>query len=92
MCVYGEICAEVAEKLNKLLLDHQRDTLISPKRLTVTAFLEQVKTLAKEGVSINQLMTALMTEDYLEARANQAAFEQVLAKVPNTEPEVCDQL
>ena len=81
------------KKLNKFLLDHQRGTLVSPKRLTVTALLEQVKTLAKEeAVSINQLMTALMTEDYLEAWANQAAFERVLAKVPDTEPEVYDQL
>ena len=65
---------------------------------------KQVKTLAKEeGVSINQLITtalaeklsALMTEDYLGARAqrsSQTAFEQALAKVPDTEPEVHDRL
>lgn len=65
---------------------------------------KQVKALAKEeGVSINQLITtalaeklsALMTEDYLGARAarsDQGAFERALAKVPDAEPEVHDQL
>ena len=65
---------------------------------------KQVKALAEqEGVSVNQFVTtalaeklsALMTEDDLGAQAkrgDQAAFEQVLVKVPDTEPEVCDQL
>ena len=65
---------------------------------------KQVKALAEqEGVSVNQFVTtalaeklsALMTEDDLGARArrgNQAAFEGVLAKVPDTEPEVSDRL
>ncbi len=65
---------------------------------------KQVKALAKqEGVSINQFVTtalaeklsALMTQEYLEARAergNQAAFERVLGKVPDAEPEPHDRL
>ena len=62
----------------------------------------QLKTMAKkEGVSINQLITtavaekmsALMTEDYLEARARRGSrekFEAVLAKVPDAEPDPWD--
>lgn len=57
----------------------------------------------REGVSINQLissavaekMSALLTEEYLAARAKRASrpkFEAVLAKVPNTEPEEFDRL
>jgi len=55
----------------------------------------------KEQVSINQListavaekMSALMTEDYLEAMARQgdpAAFDRVLAKVPAVPPDPWD--
>ena len=63
---------------------------------------KQVKELAKkEGVSINQFVTtalaeklsALMTQDYLEARAQRGdreAFERALAKVPDAEPEERD--
>ena len=59
---------------------------------------KQVKELAKnEGMSINQFVTsavaeklsALMTEEYLAeraARGNREAFEGVLAKVPDVEP------
>ena len=62
----------------------------------------QLKGLAeKESVSINQLIStavaekvsALMTEDYLEALAregNREAFELVLAKVPDVEPDPWD--
>lgn len=57
----------------------------------------------REGVSINQLITsavaekmsALMTEEYLAARAKRASrrkFEAVLAKVPDVEPEAFDQV
>lgn len=57
----------------------------------------------REGVSINQFissavaekMCALMTEEYLSARAKRASrrkFEAVLAKVPDVEPEVSDRL
>jgi len=65
---------------------------------------KQVKALAKqEGVSINQFVTtalaeklsALMTQEYLEARAgrgNREAFERVLGKVPDAEPELHDRL
>lgn len=65
---------------------------------------KQIKALAKEeGVSINRFinaalaekLSALMTQDYLEARTkrgNQVAFEQALSKVPDTEPEVRDRL
>lgn len=65
---------------------------------------KQVKALAKqEGVSINQFVTtalaeklsALMTQEYLEARArrgNREAFERVLDKVPDAEPEPHDRL
>ena len=52
---------------------------------------------ARENISLNQLITlalaeklsAWSSEDYLLARASRAsraAFEQVLAKVPDTEP------
>jgi hypothetical protein len=52
----------------------------------------------REGVSINQLissavaekMSALLTKEYLEARAKQgsrAKFAAALAKVPDVEPE-----
>lgn len=63
-----------------------------------------VKDLAKrEGVSMNQIiatavaekLSALMTEDYLEARARRGSrerFEAVLAKVPEVEPEERDRL
>jgi predicted transcriptional regulator len=55
----------------------------------------------KEKVSINQLvstavaekMSALMTEDYLEALAREAdteAFDRVLAKVPAVPPDPWD--
>ena len=57
----------------------------------------------REGVSINQLissavaekMSALMTVEYLEARAKRASrskFEAVLAKVPDVEPEESDRI
>lgn len=61
-----------------------------------------LKDLAKnEKVSINQListavaekMSALMTEDYLEALARQgdrAAFDRVLARVPAVPPDAWD--
>lgn len=65
---------------------------------------KQVKELAKkEGVSINQFVTtalaeklsALMTQDYLEARVqrgDRGVFERVLEKVPDVEPEAQDRL
>lgn len=65
---------------------------------------KQLRVLAKrEGVSINQLiasavgekMAALMTSEYLEERArrgSRAAFEAVLAKVPDVEPSEDDRL
>jgi hypothetical protein len=57
----------------------------------------------REGISINQLinsalaekMSALMTQDYLEARAKQGErrkFEAVLAKVPDADPEETDRV
>jgi hypothetical protein len=57
----------------------------------------------REGVSINQLITsavaekmsALMTQEYLEARAKRASrrkFEAALAKVPDVAPEGFDEL
>jgi predicted transcriptional regulator len=57
----------------------------------------------REGVSINQLissavaekMSALMTEEYLAARAKRASrrkFEAVLAKVPDVEPDKSDRI
>jgi predicted transcriptional regulator len=57
----------------------------------------------REGVSINQLissavaekMSALMTEEYLAARAKRASrrkFEAVLAKVPGVEPAESDRM
>jgi hypothetical protein len=65
---------------------------------------KQVKELAKqEGVSINQFITtalaeklsALMTQDYLGARAERGdreAFERALANVPDVPPEARDRL
>jgi hypothetical protein len=55
----------------------------------------------REGVSINQLITtalaeklsALLTEDYLAARAargSRAKFERVLARVPDVPPDPAD--
>ncbi len=57
----------------------------------------------KDHVSLNQFITlaltekvsALLTEDYLQERASRAdfeAFEAVLAKVPDIEPEPTDRL
>jgi predicted transcriptional regulator len=63
---------------------------------------ETAKALAmKEHVSVNQLIatavaekvSALMTEDYLEARAKKGRrkeFERILAKVPDVEPDERD--
>jgi predicted transcriptional regulator len=56
----------------------------------------------REGISINQLinsavaekMSALMTEEYLAARAKRGSrrkFDAVLAKVPDVEPHAMDQ-
>ena len=65
---------------------------------------KQVKALAKEeGVSVNQFVTtalaeklsALLTQENLGARAargDRGAFERVLARVPDTEPELQDGL
>ena len=65
---------------------------------------KQVRRLAeKESVSINQLITlalaeklsALMTEDYLEERAQRGSrkkFKRAMAKVPKERPEVYDRL
>lgn len=57
----------------------------------------------REGVSINQLissavaekMSALMTQEYLEARAKRGSrrkFEAVLAKIPDVEPDDADRI
>lgn len=65
---------------------------------------KQVRKLAeKESVSINQLVTvalaekisALLTEEYLEARAKRGRrkkFERAMAKVSKVEPEEYDRL
>ena len=64
----------------------------------------QVRKLAqKESVSINQLITvalaeklsALMTEEYLEARAkrgNRKKFERAMKRVPKVQPEENDRI
>ena len=64
----------------------------------------QVQELAqREGISINQFvvlavaekMSALMTEDYLEERAqrgDRARFERILAKVKDRAPDPEDQV
>jgi hypothetical protein len=61
-----------------------------------------IKELAqREGISINQFiataaaekLAALMTEEYLQARAkrgSRAAYEAALAQVPDVEPEEYD--
>jgi len=57
----------------------------------------------REGVSINQIVSAavgekvasLKTLDYLRERARRGSrrrFEEVLAKVPDVEPEILDRL
>ena len=65
---------------------------------------EKVREVAsREGISINQFITtalaeklsALLTEEYLEARAargSAAKFKAVLRKVPNAEPDAADEL
>jgi uncharacterized protein (DUF1778 family) len=65
---------------------------------------EQIRQLAKsEGISINQFlasaaaekMSAILTEQYIEARAKRASlkkYQKVLKKVPNSEPEDYDRL
>ena len=65
---------------------------------------EQIRSLAeREGISINQFiasaaaekMAALLTEEYLEKRAKRAssrAFQKVLKKVPDVEPEEYDRI
>ena len=65
---------------------------------------DQIRELAKqEGISINQFvasaaaekMSALLTEEYIEARAKRASlkkFQKVLNKVPNSEPEEYDRI
>ena len=65
---------------------------------------KQLRECAKrEGTSLNQLISsaaaeklaALMTEDYLEARAKRASrkkFEAALKAVPDVEPELFDRV
>jgi hypothetical protein len=65
---------------------------------------KQIRQLAKqEGISINQFiasataekMTSLLTEEYLNKRANRASgktFQAVLNKVPDVEPDSYDKL
>ena len=65
---------------------------------------EQIRQLAKrEGISINQFvasaaaekMSALLTEEYIEARAKRASlkkFRKVLKKVPDSKPEDYDRI
>ncbi len=65
---------------------------------------EQIKKLAKQdGISINQFvssavaekMSALMTVDYLEKRANKSSkskFKKALSKIKKIEPEAFDKM
>jgi hypothetical protein len=65
---------------------------------------KRVKELAqREGISINQFvatavaekMSALLTEEYLEERAqrgSRAAYEAALAQVPDVEPDERDRM
>jgi predicted transcriptional regulator len=65
---------------------------------------KNLKALAdQENISMNQLIisaitekvSSLMTEDYLQARAaraNEAAFEDVLRKIPAREPDSTDRI
>ena len=77
----------------------------SPLVLTKVVALKRhvlgLKQMSREGVSINQLITsavaekmsALLTEEYLQARAKQGSrrrFDAVLAKVPDVEPDASD--
>ena len=65
---------------------------------------EKVRELAdREGISINQLVTtalaekisALLTQEYLEARAARGSREEflkILKRVPNADPDLGDEL
>ena len=65
---------------------------------------EQISQLAKrEGISINQFiasaaaerMSALLTEEYIEARAKRASlknFKKILKKVPGSKPDDYDRI
>lgn len=70
-------------------------------RLPESLHLRLAEVAAREGVSINQLissavaekMSALLTQEYLEKRAERgtrARFTAALAKVPDVEPEASD--
>ena len=74
--VYGKTRAEVAEKLNKLLLDHQRGTLVLPKRLTVA---EGKPVLSKPKTAKEQRRIFLLPEglEVLKVHAKTQAAERV---------------
>jgi hypothetical protein len=70
-------------------------------RLPESLHLRLAEVAAREGVSINQLissavaekMAALLTQEYLEKRAERGTrtrFTAALAKIPDTEPEASD--
>ncbi len=72
-------------------------------RLPESLHLRLAEVAAREGVSINQLissavaekMAALLTEEYLEKRAERgtrARFTAALAKVPDVEPGASDRI
>jgi HicB family len=72
-------------------------------RLPESLHLRLAEVAAREGVSINQLissavaekMAALLTEEYLAKRAERggrARFTAALAKVPDVEPEASDRI
>jgi hypothetical protein len=72
-------------------------------RLPESLHLRLAEVAAREGVSINQLissavaekMSALLTEEYLEKRAHRATkarFSAALKKVSDVEPEASDRI
>lgn len=84
--------------------DHRRCAMSNISLRLPKSLHETARDLARrESISMNQFITlavaekvaALMTREYLEARAqrgNREAFERAMAKVPDVEPEEFDRL
>ena len=53
---------------------------------------EQISIEGLVAIALSSQIALWSTRDYLEEKANWDAFERVLAKVPNVEPDECDRL
>ncbi|MCL1489761.1 MAG: hypothetical protein M1G31_03250 [Pseudanabaena sp. Salubria-1] len=51
---------------------------------------EQISIEGLVAIALSSQIALWSTRDYLEEKANWDAFERVLAKVPNIEPDECD--